>query len=133
MENVKKGDLGMIALGIVLFFLGALVLAVEPAWIVSIAGAGAAFIAAGMTLLITTVVRVKKRDSDEVLEDERGYMIRVKAGFKAFQVSFILQGLALAVTGLALPKAFAYPVVGALFAVTGVTYVAAYNHYNSRM
>ncbi|MFY1111007.1 MAG: DUF2178 domain-containing protein [Methanosarcinaceae archaeon] len=60
--------------------------------------------------------------SGEVKEDERDYRISEKASFKTFQLICIIQGFlyaTLAILDIQLP---AKPVVGALFAITGISY-----------
>ncbi len=67
--------------------------------------------------------------SGEVKEDERDYRISEKASLRTFQIIFIVQGFlyaTLAILGIQLP---AQPVVGALFAITGISYAGIFQWY----
>jgi len=99
-NQLELNHLGLIVLGVVLMIAGAGVLAAEPPWIVSPVGAGAALTAAGITLIITTVGRRRREQRDEVVVDERITTITEKAGYRAFQVTFITQGALFAIVGI---------------------------------
>lgn len=126
-------QLGMIAVGVLLIGAGMVVLAVEPGWTVSPVGAGAALTAAGLTLVITTLARQRRERRDEVVVDERVVTIGEKSGYRAYQASFVVQGVVFAVVGLTRVDLPLEMVLGALFAFTGLVYVVAYNWYRRRM
>jgi len=126
-------QLGMIAVGVLLFGAGMVVLAFEPGWTVSPAGAGAALIAAGLTLVITTLARQRRERQDDVVVDERVVTIGEKSGYRAYQASFIVQGAVFAVVELTRIDLPLDLVLGALFAFTGLVYVIAYNWYRRSM
>jgi uncharacterized membrane protein len=126
-------QVGTIGIGLLLFVGGAIVIALEPAWTWNPAGAGAALIAAGLTLIIMTVGRRRREASDEVVVDERVTSIGEKSGYRAYQVTFILQGVIFAVVGLTTIDLPLTPVLGGLFGLTGLSYIIAYNWYRRSM
>ena len=126
-------QVGTIGIGLVLFGCGAIVIALEPGWTWNPAGAGAALIAAGLTLMIMTVARRRREASDEVVVDERVATIGEKSGYRAYQVTFILQGVAFAIVGLTTIDLPLIPVLGGLFGTTGLAYIIAYNWYRRSM
>lgn len=129
---MEKNEYGMAILGLILAIAGFFVLIYEPTWIES-AGVGSALIAAGITLLLITTVRIRRKKKGEIIEDEREVSIGLKAGYRAFQVSFILQGLLLATFGTTELSAPVESVIGPLFAVTGLTYLVYTYHYRKEM
>ncbi|MFB6068866.1 MAG: DUF2178 domain-containing protein [Halobacterium sp.] len=122
-------DPATIGLGLALFVAGGFVLAIEPAWAVSTVGAGAALTAAGLTVLLTTVGRRPREDSTEVAVDERVQTIGQLSGYRAFQATFALQGIALAVLSFTVVDLPMTVVLGGLFALTALAYLAAYEWY----
>jgi len=132
-RTIEWQHLGLVVLGFVLVAVGAFVLAVEPGWTVSPVGAGAALIGAGLTLIITTVARRRREQRDEVVVDERVATIGEKSGYRAFQASFIAQGVLFAVVGVTTLELPLMPVLGSLFGFTGLVYVVAYNWYRRSM
>lgn len=132
-NELELNHLGLIVLGVVLMIAGAGVLAAEPPWIVSPVGAGAALTAAGITLIITTVGRRRREQREEVVVDERITTITEKAGYRAFQVTFITQGVVFAVVGVTAIDLPLNPILGGLFALTAAAYTVAYNRYRTEM
>lgn len=126
-------DPAAVALGLALFLAGGFVLAIEPAWAVSTAGAGAALTAAGLTILVTTVGRRRREAREDVVVDERVTTIGEKSGYRAFQITFALQGVALAVLSFTVLDLPVTAVLGGLFALTALAYLAAYNWYRRAM
>ena len=126
-------QVGTIGVGLILFIGGAIVIAIKPVWTWNPAGAGAALIAAGLTLIIMTVARRQREASDEVVIDERVATIDEKSGYRAYQVSFILQGVVFAIVGLTTIDLPLTPVLGGLFGMTGLAYIIAYNWYRRSM
>ncbi|MFP3909945.1 MAG: DUF2178 domain-containing protein [Archaeoglobaceae archaeon] len=129
---MEKSEYGMAIVGLILFITGIWVLVYEPTWVES-AGAGSALIAAGVTLLLITTVRVKRKKRGEIIEDEREVSIGLKAAYRAFQVSFILMGLLMAIFGITELSAPVESVIGPLFAVTALTYLVYAYYYRREM
>ena len=132
-SNTTCRDSILLIAGVLLFVGGALVLAIEPDWAVSPAGAGAALIAAGLTIAITTVSRRRRVRRGEFVADERIESLNEKAGNRAFQATFALEGVlfaALSVTAFDPPVT---TVLGGLFVVTALTYLVASSYYRRLM
>lgn len=121
------------AIGVALVLVGAWVLAAEPGWVESPAGAGAALIAGGLTLAITSVARIRRECRDEVVVDERISSIGERAGNRAFQVSFAAQGILFASVSVTALDPSPAAALGALFAFTALAYLIAYNRYRRKM
>jgi uncharacterized membrane protein len=130
---LDRNQTALVLVGLGLFVAGGAVLAIEPEWTTSPAGAGGALLAAGLTLMIMTIARLRRERKDEVVVDERIATIGEKSGYRAFQATFAAQGVVfavVAVTDLDLPLT---AVLGVLFAFTALVYVVAYNWYRRRM
>lgn len=123
----------LVAMGLVLFVAGAWVTAAEPAWTTSPSGAGAALIAAGLTLMITMVARMRRERRDEVVVDERVASIDERGGNRAFQASFAVQGVLFAVVSVTSLDPSPEAVLGTVFTFTALAYLVAYNLYRRRM
>lgn len=93
-------DFSLVIVGVLLFVGGAIVLAIEPNWAVSPSGAGAALIAGGLTIVITTVSRRRRERRGEFVADERIESLDEKAGNRAFQATFALEGVLFAVVSV---------------------------------
>lgn len=119
--------------GIVLFIAGGVVLAIEPAWVVSPIGAGAALIAGGLTLAITTIGRRRRERRDEFVTDERINSLNEKAGNRAFQATFAAEGLLFAVISVTTFDPPLPTVLVGLFVFTALGYLMAYSAYRRVM
>jgi len=119
-------DAVLLVAGIGIFLGGGAVLALEPAWTDSPVGAGAALIAGGLALAITTIARRRRERRDEVVVDERVTAIGEKAGYRAFQVTFAVEGLLLAAVAFTTFDPPTSAVLGALFAITALGYLVGY-------
>ena len=132
-SNITWRKFALVIVGVLLFISGAIVLAIEPNWAVSPAGAGAALIAAGLTIAITTVGRRRRERRGDFVADERIESLNEKAGNRAFQTGFALEGVLFAVVSV---TAFDPPVttiLGGLFVVTALAYLVAYGYYQRVM
>ncbi len=131
--DMEKSEYGMALLGLILAVTGFFVLIYEPSRIESASGVGSALVAAGIVLLLITTVRVRRKKKGGIIEDERELTIGLKAGYRAFQISFILQGLLLAIFGTTELSTPVESVIGPLFAVTGLIYLVYTCHYTREM
>ncbi len=131
--HIRTQEIISILFGIVLVISGVYVLVYEPDWVTSVAGAMGGLIGAGVALILITLWQYRSRVSGELREDERDYRIAEKASFRTFQVIFILQGFMFAVLGIFTIQLPAQPVVGLLFAITGVSYAAFFYWYRNKM
>jgi uncharacterized membrane protein len=131
--HIKTQEIISILFGIVLVISGVYVLVYEPDWVTSVSGAMGGLIGAGVALILITFWQYRSRVSGELREDERDYRIAEKASFRTFQVTFILQGFLFAVLGIFTIQLPAQPVVGLLFAITGVSYVVFFYWYRNKM
>lgn len=132
-QRLAPFQLGMIAIGAILIVSGMYVTAFRPGWAVQPAGAGAALIAAGLTLVIVTIGRRRREQREEVVVDERISTIGEKSGYRAFQVLFVVQGGLFALVGLTIIDLPLFPVLGVMFGLQGLVYIVAYNWYDRSM
>lgn len=126
-------EITLIIAGLVLFVAGGIVLAIEPNWAISPVGAGAALIAGGLTILITTLNRRRRERREEVVSDERIASINEKAGNRAFQAVFAVEGVTFAVVSFTQFDPPLRTMLGGLFVFTALGYIVAYNYYRSVM
>ncbi|MCQ1535768.1 DUF2178 domain-containing protein [Methanosarcina sp. KYL-1] len=125
--------MGSFTIGIFLVTIGIYIWAYSPTWVSSVSGAAAGLIVAGVALILIALWKYKIRKSGEIKEDERDYRIAEKASFKTFQIIFILQGVLYATLGILNIQLPAQPVVGALFAITGISYAGIFQWYRRKM
>lgn len=123
----------IVLVGLILFISGAAVIFVDPSWPISPVGTGAALIAAGLTLMITTIARRRRERREEVVVDERISTIDEKSGYRAFQGTFAVEGLLFAIVSLAPVEPPLSMVLGGLFVFTALSYLVAYNYYRRVM
>lgn len=126
-------DATLVVAGVLLFVGGAVVLAIDPNWADSVIGAGAALIAGGLTLAITTLARRRRERKDEFVTDERIATIDEKSGNRAFQAAFAVEGVLFAVVSVTAFDPPVTAVLGGLFVFTAIGYLVAYTYYRRSM
>lgn len=131
--DMKTQEIASFIIGIFLVMAGIYIQIFKPAWVSEAQGAGGGLIGGGVVLTLLTLKTYRTRKSGEIREDERDYRIAEKASFRTFQIIFILQGFLLGILGILNIQLPAQPVVGALFAVTGFSYMGFFYWYRSKM
>ena len=131
--NMKAQEIVSFTFGIFLVMIGIYIAAYEPIWVSSVYGAMGGLIGAGIALILISLWKYKIRKSGEIKEDERDYRIAEKASFKTFQIIFIIQGSLYATLGILNIQLPAQPVVGILFAITGISYAGIFHWYKRKM
>lgn len=131
--DMKAQEIVSIIVGIFLVTLGIYVSVYKPTWVSNVYGAMIGLIGAGVALILIALWKYKIRKSGEVKEDERDYRIAEKASFRTFQIMFILQGFLFATLGILNIQLPAQPVVAALFAITGFSYMGFFYWYRTKM
>lgn len=130
---MKAQEIASFTIGIFLVTIGIYIWVYNPSWVSSVHGATGGLIVAGVALILIALWKYKIRISGEVREDERDYRIAEKASFKTFQIIFIVQGFLYATLGILDIQLPAQPVIGALFAITGFSYMAFFYWYRRNM
>ena len=131
--NMKAQEIGSFTIGIFLVTIGIYIWIYNPSWVSGVYGATVGLIGAGVALILIALWKYKIRISGEVREDERDYRIAEKASFKTFQIIFIVQGFLYATLGILDIQLPAQPVVGVLFAITGISYAGIFWLYRRNM
>ena len=131
--NMKAQEIASFTIGIFLVTIGIYIWVYNPSWVSSVHGATVGLIGAGVALILIALWKYKIRISGEVREDERDYRIAEKASFKTFQIIFIVQGFLYATLGILDIQLPAQPVVGVLFAITGISYAGIFWLYRRNM
>lgn len=130
---MKAQEIASFTIGILLATIGIYIWAYNPSWVSSVHGAAVGLIGAGVALILIALWKYKIRISGEVKEDERDYRIAEKASFRTFQIIFIVQGFLYATLGILDIQLPAQPVIGALFAITGFSYMGFFYWYRRNM
>jgi len=131
--NMKAQEIASFTIGIFLVTIGIYIWVYNPSWVSSVQGATGGLIVAGAALILISLWKYKIRISGEVREDERDYRIAEKASLRTFQITFIVQGFLYATLGILNIQLPAQPVIGALFAITGFSYMGFFYWYRRNM
>lgn len=113
--------------------LGLSIILLRPELIVEPLVLGAFMTVVGVVSLTIALMELRKIDEGEIRWDEREERIETKAGDVAFRVTFVVEGVLLAVFGFTGIEVGVYPVAGLLMAITGLTYVTFRRWYESKM
>lgn len=130
---MKAQEIASFTIGIFLVTIGIYIWVYNPSWVSSVYGAAVGLIGAGVALILIALWKYKIRISGEVKEDERDYRIAEKASLRTFQIIFIVQGFLYATLGILNIQLPAQPVIGALFAITGFSYMGFFYWYRRNM
>lgn len=130
---MKNQEIISLVTGIILFGIGVYIKIYEPSWISDVDGPSGGLIGAGVVLTLITLRNYFNEKNGVITEDERDYRIAEKASLKTFQILLILQGILFFLLSMFNIQIQAQPVVGVLFAITGVAYIIFFYWYRKEM
>ncbi|MGM0770309.1 MAG: DUF2178 domain-containing protein [Halobacteriota archaeon] len=131
--KLQTKEIGMLTVGFVLFLIGLVFYAYEPAWIINPNGVGGGFIGAGVALMIITFREIRLRNKEIIIEDERIFRIAEKSSHKTLMILIILEGTLVALLGVTGYDIQAYSIMSLLFVITAILYVGFYFWYKRQM